>query len=162
MSDLPPLVTSSFLRRSSVVANRRKRFVLQNPLRFVKTTLTQGCEECLVTNESEVPMGWTGLELSADQEDDVNVLLRAAWAIAYSDAFASYKCAVFRERSHNGMSRVYFSPGARELGAAFAAMPCRRPVGDGVKLVAGDERAWYACFEGIGFEPTVQMRLQPC
>jgi hypothetical protein len=107
-------------------------------------------------------MGWTGFELSTDQADDVNVMLRAAWDIAYSDAFASYMCAVFREPSSHGMSRVYFSPGARELGAAFAANPCRRPRADGMKLVAGDERAWFACFEGSGIEPTMQIPLPAC
>jgi hypothetical protein len=104
-------------------------------------------------------MSWTGLELSADQEADVDVMLRAAWAIAYADAFASYMCAVFREPSSGGRARLYFSPGARELGAAFGAVPSRRPRGDGVKLVAGDERAWFACFGGSGFEPTMQVPL---
>jgi hypothetical protein len=107
-------------------------------------------------------MSWTGLVLNADQEEDVNVMLRAAWAIAYSDAFASYRCAFFREPSSDGRARLYFSPGARELGAAFAAVPCRRPRGDGVKLVAGEERAWFACFEGSGFEPTIQISLPAC
>jgi hypothetical protein len=107
-------------------------------------------------------MSWTGLELCADQEDDVNVMLRAAWAIAYSDAFASYMCAVFRGPSLQGKARLFFSPAARELGAAFAANPCRRPRADGMKLVAGDERAWFACFDGSGFEPTMQIPLPVC
>jgi hypothetical protein len=33
-------------------------------------------------------------------------VLRAAWAIAYSDAFASYICAVFREPSSDGRARL--------------------------------------------------------
>jgi hypothetical protein len=105
-------------------------------------------------------MGWTGIELSGEQEADVDVFLRAAWALAYCDASANYRCAVFRKESSRGRCWVYFSPGARELGAAFAAAPCPRPRGDGVRLVAGNERAWYACFEGSGFEPTIQMELQ--
>jgi hypothetical protein len=107
-------------------------------------------------------MSWTGLELNADQEEDVNVMLRAAWALAYSDAFANYMCAIFRAPSGQGRSRLYFSPGARELGHAFAAAPCRRPTGDGIKLVAGDERAWFACLGGAGFEPTIQLDLPGC
>jgi hypothetical protein len=107
-------------------------------------------------------MSWTGLELIADQEEDINVMLRAAWAVAYSDAFANYMCAIFRAPSGDGRSRLFFSPGARELGSAFAANPCRRPRADGMKLVAGDELAWFACFEGSGFEPTMQIPPSAC
>jgi hypothetical protein len=105
-------------------------------------------------------MGWTGLDLSADQEEDVNVLLRSAWRVAYGDAFANYRCAVFREHLEGGKSRVYFSPWATELGAAFGAAPCRRPDDEGeLRLVAGEERAWYACFNRSAFDTTLALPL---
>ena len=104
-------------------------------------------------------MGWTGLDLGADQDEDVHGLLRAAWRIAYGDAFASYRCAVFRERPRDGRSWVYFSPGARELGIAFGASPCRRPDDGELRLVAGEERAWYACFNRSAFDPTAALPL---
>jgi hypothetical protein len=128
---------------------------------LVKTTLLQSSQECSVVN-CEVVMGWTSIELSADQEEDVNVMLRAAWTLAYSDAFANYQCAVFRQPCSNGRSRIFFSPGARELGASFAATPCHCPDSDQLKLVAGDRRAWYACFDQSGFPPTFAAPLQPC
>jgi hypothetical protein len=130
-------------------------------LRFVKANLAQRSQECW-SFCYEIIMGWSDIDLSADQEEDVNVMLRAAWAIAYSDAFASYRCAVFRQPSSHGRSRVYFSPGARELGASFAATPCRCPDRDQLKLVAGDRRAWYACFDRGGFLPTGAAPLQAC
>jgi hypothetical protein len=103
-------------------------------------------------------MGWTGIDLSADQEEDVNVLFRSAWRVAYGDAFANYRCAVFRERREGGKSRVLFSPGARELGAAFGAAPCRRPDDEAqLQLVAGEERAWFACLNRNGCATTLAM-----
>jgi hypothetical protein len=140
---------------------RRARDLFQHSLRLVKATLAQRSQECW-SFCYEIIMCWTAIELSADQEEDVNVMLRAAWAVAYSDAFASYRCAVFRQPSSHGRSRVYFSPGARELGASFAATPCRCPDRDQLKLVAGDRRAWYACFDHGGFLPTVAAPLQAC
>jgi hypothetical protein len=131
----------------------------QGTLRFIKSAMVQSSPKWSVIYFGVV-MGWTGIELSADQEEDVNVMLRAAWALAYSDAFANYRCAVFRQPSSAGQSRVYFSPGARELGLAFAAMPCRCPRGDQLTLVAGDGRAWYACFDQGGFVPTVSAPLR--
>jgi hypothetical protein len=136
--------------------------VSKNPLRSVNVDIGRRLGELHGSCYSEVGVSWTGLELNSEQEEDVNVMLRAAWAIAYSDALASYMCAVFRAPSGKGRSRLYFSPGARELGSAFAAVPCRRPTGDGIKLVAGDQRAWFACLDGNGFEPTVQLELLTC
>lgn len=41
---------------------------------------------------------------------------------------------------------VYFSPAVAEVARTFGAGPCLRPAPAGLKLFAGDERAWSALF----------------
>lgn len=45
---------------------------------------------------------------------------------------------------------VYFSPAAGEVARAFGAGPCEKPARAGLKLVAGNERAWSALFAEAG------------
>lgn len=87
-------------------------------------------------------MQWFRLELKGGQAEDIDVFLRAAWDITYSDAFLNFRNAVFRRPAPNGAFTLFFSPGARELGETFAAQPCRQPAREGLHLVAGGSRAW--------------------
>jgi hypothetical protein len=91
-------------------------------------------------------MGWSGLNLTAGQDEDLNAILRRAWLISYADAFLNFRSAVFRKNLPDGGSIVYFSPAAEDLGNAFGARPCIRPATNGLRLVAGDDRAWDCYF----------------
>lgn len=43
---------------------------------------------------------------------------------------------------------AYFSPAAAAVAEAFEAQPCAQPERAGLKLLAGDERAWAILFPG--------------
>jgi hypothetical protein len=91
-------------------------------------------------------MGWSDLNLTGGQDEELNAILRRAWLISYADGFLDFKSAVFRKQLPDGASIVYFSPAAEDLGNAFGARPCTRPAADGLRLLAGDDRAWETYF----------------
>lgn len=91
-------------------------------------------------------MGWSSLEVAAGCNEDLRLVLEAAWAVAFQDAFLSFRSALFCKREASGGSTLYFSPGARALADALGAKPCRDPLREELRLVIGDYRAWQACF----------------
>ena len=70
---------------------------------------------------------------------------------AYEAAGAPVDMAVFTRLESEGRLHcqlmAYFSPAAREVAAAFDALPCTKPYRLGLELLAGDAQAWSVLFE---------------
>lgn len=91
-------------------------------------------------------MAWFSLRVEAGCNQDLRLVLHAAWTVAFEDASLNFRCAVFCMKEVGGGSTLFFSPEARALADALGAKPCRNPSREGLTLVVGDARAWEACF----------------
>ncbi|MCK6566348.1 MAG: hypothetical protein L6Q45_01470 [Anaerolineales bacterium] len=69
----------------------------------------------------------------------------------FESAGSPAEMAVFTRNEEGGLHCewvAYFSPAAAEVAKAVEAGPCKMPLREGLKLLAGDGRCWKALFEG--------------
>jgi hypothetical protein len=104
-------------------------------------------------------MGWWSLELVPGHEDDVNMVLRSAWAAAYAGASLAYRSVVFRGRGAGSSSILYFTPAAHELADALGAKSCEQPPRAGLELAIGDSRALELWFSDTAAAPAKRPTL---
>ena len=80
--------------------------------------------------------------------------LRPLFEQEYARAKNPSRMAVFTRLESEGRLHcelvVYLSPAAREVAELFGAEACQKPVPAGLRLFAGDERAWSALFPERG------------
>ena len=76
--------------------------------------------------------------------------IEAAFGPLFSAAGKRPDMAVFTRPESEGRLHceviAYFSPAAKKVAEAFEAEPCNKPERTGLKLLAGDERAWSVLF----------------
>lgn len=111
-------------------------------------------------------MTWRSWRMQDDTDNVSEDTWRALWDVAAA-AGLDYTSAVFARTEPAGEVMLYFTPAARLLAESFDAGPCDKPARAGLRLIAGDRRAWQAHFgETVGrppmagFEDTLPAELE--
>jgi hypothetical protein len=110
-------------------------------------------------------MTWYSWQMKGGEEITEDTW-RRLWDVAAADG-VDYTNAVFSRPQGNGDVMLFFTPAARLLAESFDAQPCDKPDRAGLRLVAGDRRAWQAHFGErrgreplTGFEETLPAELE--
>jgi len=76
--------------------------------------------------------------------------IRESFLPVFRSAGNSEELAVFTRNDSEGRLHcevfVYFSPAAAEVAQLFDALPCEKPLKDGLDLLAGDKSSWSLLF----------------
>jgi hypothetical protein len=111
-------------------------------------------------------MTWRSWKLKEEAPGVSEDTWRRLWDVS-APSGVDYTNAVFARSEPSGDVLLFFTPAARLLAEAFDAKPCDKPLRDGLRLVAGDQRAWAAHFgepigtpKMAGFEDTLPAELE--
>ncbi len=102
-------------------------------------------------------MNWYSLPLKQGMDSLLEDAWRLAWEVARSANAVDYSNAIFQKLGP-GKSEltIYFTPSAHLLAASFGAKRCEKPLVHGMRMVAGDERAWDIHFGGKPGRPIIE------
>lgn len=94
-------------------------------------------------------MNWYRLSLKQGGDGLIEDAWKLAWEVARSANAVDYSNAIFqREGPAKREVTLLFTPSAGLLAASFGAQRCEKPEAQGLRLMAGAERAWQIHFGG--------------